>query len=72
VLTRLEPVSSQLWELHRDGYWLNWRCTVGAHDLEHAAELDRDTLARIIALPGDLWIDTFSTPDADYFARWET
>ena len=24
---------------------------------EHAAELDRQTIQRIIALPGDLWLD---------------
>jgi hypothetical protein len=24
---------------------------------EHAAELDRQTMQRVLALPGDLWLD---------------
>jgi hypothetical protein len=35
----------------------NWCCWVASHATEHAVELDRPTLQRILALPGDLWLD---------------
>jgi uncharacterized protein DUF4279 len=53
LLAVLEPVSAPLWELVRAGYEANWFCYVASHASEHAAELDRQT----IALPGDLWLD---------------
>lgn len=57
LLDRLEPVSSVLWELVREGYEADWYCWVVSHATEHAAILDRATLQRILALPGDLWLD---------------
>jgi len=57
LLTSLEPVGSELWRLVDDGYWVNWWCFVGSHGLEHAVELNRDLLARLLLLPGDLWLD---------------
>lgn len=41
----------------RAGYDANWFCYIASHATEHAAELDRKTLQRILALPGDLWLD---------------
>jgi hypothetical protein len=34
-----------------------WFCYIASHATEHAAELDRQTLQRLLALPGDLWLD---------------
>ena len=63
LLVQLEPVSQQLWALEAEGYWCNWRCTIGARHTDHAAELDRDTQTRLLALPGELWLDVYSTDD---------
>jgi Domain of unknown function (DUF4279) len=57
LLAILEPVTGPLWELVREGYEPNWFCYIASHATEHAAELDRPTLQRILALPGDLWLD---------------
>jgi hypothetical protein len=57
LLAVLEPVSAQLWELARAGYEANWFCYIASHATEHAAELDRQTMRRLLALPGDLWLD---------------
>jgi hypothetical protein len=57
LLEILEPITGPLWELVRAGYQANWQCYVASHATEHAAELDRPTLQRILALPGDLWLD---------------
>jgi hypothetical protein len=57
LLIMLEPVTARLWELVREGYWANWFCYVSSHATEHAAELDRALLQRLLALPGDLWLD---------------
>jgi hypothetical protein len=57
LLAILEPVTAQLWELARTGYHPNWLCCIASHATEHAAELDRNTLQRLLALPGDLWLD---------------
>jgi hypothetical protein len=57
LLDVLEPVTAQLWDLVRAGYEANWFCYIASHATEHAAELDRPTLKRLLALPGDLWLD---------------
>jgi hypothetical protein len=57
VLDQLEPESEALWALTRKGYWANWFCYVGSGACEHAVELDRATLGRLLALPGELWLD---------------
>ena len=57
VLAVLEPVTDALWDLVRAGYEANWFCYIASHATEHAAELDRQTLQRLLALPGDLWLD---------------
>jgi len=57
LLAVLEPVTAQLWDLARAGYEANWFCYIASHATEHAAELDRHTLQRLLALPGDLWLD---------------
>jgi hypothetical protein len=57
LLAILEPVTVPLWDLARAGYEANWLCYVASHATEHAAELDRQTLQRLLALPGDLWLD---------------
>lgn len=63
LLAILEPVSAQLWALVDAGYEANWYCWIASHATEHAAELDRDTLRRILALPGDLWLDVSGDDD---------
>jgi hypothetical protein len=57
LLTILEPVTQPLWDLIHTGYQANWFCYIASHATEHAAELDRRLLERLLALPGDLWID---------------
>lgn len=57
LLTILEPVTGPLWDLVNEGYEANWFCYIASHATEHAAEIDRPTLQRILALPGDLWLD---------------
>jgi hypothetical protein len=57
LLVILEPVTALLWELVQAGYDANWFCYIASNAAEHAAELDRQTLHRILALPGDLWLD---------------
>jgi len=64
LLAVLEPVVAPLWELVREGYEANWFCYLASHATEHAAELDRPTLRRLLALPGDLWLDVCGD-DAD-------
>jgi hypothetical protein len=57
LLAVLEPVTAPLWDLVRAGYEANWFCYVASHATEHCAELDRQTMQRFLALPGDLWLD---------------
>lgn len=57
LLAALEPVTAPLWELVHEGYEANWFCYIASHATEHAAELDRATLQRLLTVPGDLWLD---------------
>jgi hypothetical protein len=57
LLAVLEPVTSALWELVNYGYEANWYCWVESHPTEHAVEIDRHLMQRLLALPGDLWLD---------------
>ena len=57
LLAVLEPATAALWELAHAGYDANWLCYIASHATEHAAELDRHTMRRVLALPGDLWLD---------------
>jgi hypothetical protein len=57
LLSVLEPATAALWELAHAGYDANWLCRIASHATEHAAELDRQTMQRVLALPGDLWLD---------------
>jgi Domain of unknown function (DUF4279) len=63
LLTVLEPVTASLWDLVAGGYMANWFCYLGSGSTEHDAELDRDVLHRLLALPGDLWIDAYPEDD---------
>lgn len=57
LLETLEPVTSALWELTDAGYEANWYCWVESHAMEHATVIDRQLMQRLLALPGDVWID---------------
>lgn len=57
LLEVLEPVTGELWELIDAGYEANWYCWVESHATEHAIEIDRRLMQRLLALPGDLWLD---------------
>lgn len=57
LLAVLEPVAGELWELADAGYEANWYCWVESHATEHAVEIDRQLMQRLLALPGDLWLD---------------
>jgi len=63
LLGRLEPVTDRLWQLHADGHLMDWFCFVGSHATEHAVELDRLVLTRLLALPGHLLLDVY--PDGE-------
>lgn len=57
LLAVIEPKREQVWSLVEQGYQANWFCFVESNPAEHAVELDRSLLTRLLALPGDLWID---------------
>jgi hypothetical protein len=61
LLTLLEPRAARIQNLVNDGYRANWLCYVESHPVEHSVELNRDLLARLTALPGDLWLDVGGT-----------
>lgn len=63
LLTVLEPVTRPLWELVEAGYRASWFCLVASHTTEHAVELDRPLLLRLLALPGDLLLDVSGDED---------
>lgn len=65
LLDNLEPVADRLWQLVEAGYWANWLCFLGSHAAEHAAELDRDLLHRLLKLPGDLWLDVYGDDEGE-------
>ncbi|PPK92574.1 uncharacterized protein DUF4279 [Kineococcus xinjiangensis] len=69
VLNQLEPVAPLLWELVEQGYWANWFCHVGSHATEHAVELDRAFLTRLLGLPGELWLDIYGDDDEERSQR---
>ena len=57
LLEVLEPASTDLWDLENAGYVANWFCYVASHATEHAVEIDRQLMERLLTLPGDLWLD---------------
>jgi len=57
LLDILAPLQPALWQLVELGYDANWFCYLASNPAEHAAELDRELLTRLLDLPGDLWID---------------
>ena len=57
LLALLEPHTAALWQLVESGYQANWFCWVESHATEHAAEIDKQLMQRLLALPGDLWLD---------------
>lgn len=63
LLDVLEPAAEELGRLVEAGYWANWFCYVGSYATEHAVELDRATLTRLLRLPGDLWLDVYPEED---------
>ncbi|MCE0540692.1 DUF4279 domain-containing protein [Kineosporia rhizophila] len=59
LLAQLEPVAATLWELEREGYEATWFAMLDVKDGENATELHRSILQRLVALPGDLWLDVY-------------
>ncbi|HST85881.1 MAG TPA: DUF4279 domain-containing protein [Kineosporiaceae bacterium] len=57
LLEKLEPVRAALWSLEQEGYWANWLCMLDVEDGEAATEIHRQTMQRLLTLPGDLWLD---------------
>jgi hypothetical protein len=57
LLTVFEPVTAELNHLVAKGYRANWLCFVASDPAEHSVELSRLLLARLLTLPGDLWLD---------------
>ncbi len=59
LLAVLEPRSDKLWELSALGYEADWWCYVGSHAMEHAAELSRSLMSRLLSVPGELLLDFY-------------
>ena len=59
VLGVLLPRSAELWRLVDDGYQVDWFCHLGSHATEHAAELPRPVLQRLMQVPGELLLDVY-------------
>lgn len=59
LLAVLEPRSDKLWELSALGYEADWWCYVGSHAMEHAAEISRSLMSRLLAVPGELLLDFY-------------
>ncbi|MET1073219.1 MAG: DUF4279 domain-containing protein [Umezawaea sp.] len=57
LLNRLEPRTAALWQLVDQGYAADWFCLAASQATDHAVELDRPLLQRLLALPGDLLLD---------------
>ncbi|MCR6489035.1 DUF4279 domain-containing protein [Amycolatopsis sp. OK19-0408] len=57
LLDVLEPHRAALWELAEAGHPADWFCLVASHATEHAVELDRRLLGRLLTLPGELLLD---------------
>jgi hypothetical protein len=59
LLVKLEPVRDVVWSLVGEGWSANWLCMLDVEDGEAATEIHRETMQRLLALPGDLWIDVY-------------
>jgi hypothetical protein len=57
LLDRLEPKSDLLWLLVNQGYVADWFCLAASEATEHAVELGRPLLRRLLTVPGDLLLD---------------
>jgi hypothetical protein len=57
LLVQLEPGRDVLWSLVEEGWWANWLCLLDVEDGEAATEIPRETMQRLLAFPGDLWLD---------------
>lgn len=57
LLDDLEPRSGVLRELTDMGYRARWECSAESQDGHAAVEIGRQLMARLAALPGDLWLD---------------
>jgi len=68
LLDQLEPLTDSLWALAEEGYVANWFCLLDVQDDEHATALTRETMRRLIALPGDLWLDVYREGKEDVTA----
>lgn len=63
LLSVLEPRATALWALVTDGYEADWFCFVASDAAEHAVELSRSLLSRLLQLPGDLLLDVCGDSD---------
>jgi len=70
LLDRVEEARSGLWQLEGEGYWVNWLCFVGSHALEHNVDLDRELLRRLLACPGELWLDVYEAGPRTVWDSW--
>jgi hypothetical protein len=64
LLDQLHPRRGDLWALVDQGYEMDWFCYLGSHGTEHAAELPRELMQRLLDLPGTLLLDVYDeSPD---------
>jgi hypothetical protein len=57
LLAVLEPHADVLRELTDMGYRATWECQVESQTTHAVVDIDRQLLARLLALPGDLRLD---------------
>jgi hypothetical protein len=57
LLDVLEPRSEVLSELSDMGYRARWECSAESPDGHAVVEIGQQLMARLAALPGDLWLD---------------
>jgi hypothetical protein len=59
VLAKLIARRDALWRLADEGYEMDWFCYVGSYASEHAVELSRQMMERLLAVPGELLLDVY-------------
>jgi len=65
LLEVVEPVGEHLKELHTRGCEITWSCFLEATPIEGMNVIERETLQRLVALPGDLLLDVYGVDDSD-------
>ncbi|AZI56889.1 DUF4279 domain-containing protein [Nakamurella antarctica] len=60
LLGILESRSNELWELSALGYRARWWCYAGSYAAEHAVEVSRALMGRLLAVPEERMLDFYN------------